>query len=148
MYPVSLQTRAFAAVAEHQDRPRIARNVEWLERAQIKDGDLNVWPGSWSYTLTKDRSGDKSNTFYALIGLHAAAEAGVPVKSQGWTLAGLHWSLSQRRDGSWAYTPDAKIPSSSITCEGIVSLIMTRTRRAEGQEFRAGDGFNDCRACG
>jgi RNA polymerase sigma factor (sigma-70 family) len=47
VYAVSLQTRAFAAMDFEQDVPRIARNVEWLERAQIKPGDRVEWPGSW-----------------------------------------------------------------------------------------------------
>ena len=49
-YAIALQTMVFAAAEPERDRLRIAANVEWLERAQIKPGDPVYWPGSWTYS--------------------------------------------------------------------------------------------------
>ena len=69
-YAISLQTMVFAAAEPERDQLRIAANVAWLERAQIKPGDPQYWPGSWSYSDSKrGRPGDNSNTQYALLGL-------------------------------------------------------------------------------
>ena len=55
------------------------------KQAQIKPGDPQPWPGSWSYSESKlRRPGDNSNTQYALLGLHAAGEVGIPVKPTVW----------------------------------------------------------------
>src|SRR5438132_7246649 len=98
----------FAAAEPERDLLRIAANVDWLEQSQIKAGDPVPWPGSWSYSGSKRaRQGDNSNTQYALLGLHAASEAGVPVKPAVWTLARAYWERFQKIDGSWAYTPDS-----------------------------------------
>ncbi len=144
VYAVSLQTRAFIAAAHTQDRPRIAANVEWLEGAQIKPGDGVKWPGCWTYSQSNLRPGDNSNSFYALLGLRAAAEAGFPVNADVWALANRYWRGSQRPDGGWGYTVDMKVSTSSMTCEGIASLILTRNRSAEGQESPDGTGIRDC----
>src|SRR5262249_17952732 len=104
-YAIGLQTMVFAAADPEKDLNRIAANVDWLERAQIRPGDPAMWPGSWSYSDTKRKNGDNSNTQYALLGLHAASEAGVPVKPEVWVLARAYWEQFQKRDGSWAYTP-------------------------------------------
>ena len=49
-YAIGLQTMVFAAAEPAKDQLRIATNVEWLERAQIRPGDPVFWPGSWSYS--------------------------------------------------------------------------------------------------
>ena len=106
-YAISLQTMVFAAADPAKDLVRITANVDWLQEAQIKPGDPQVWPGSWSYSESKrGRPGDNSNTQYALLGLHAASEVGVPVKQTVWDLSRNYWEHAQKRDGSWAYTPE------------------------------------------
>jgi hypothetical protein len=144
VYAVSLQTRVFAAADQEQDRPRIASTVEWLERAQIKSDDRVQWPGSWTYSQAKNRSGDNSNTFYALLGLDAASEAGVPVKAEVWSLADRYWRGSQRPDGGWGYTPSGHSATASMTCGGVASLILSRTRRTEDQESPDETGIRNC----
>ena len=135
----------FAAAEPAKDQLRIAANVGWLERAQIRPGDKVSWPGSWSYSDSKfAKPGDNSNTQYALLGLHAATEAGVPVKPEVWTLARAYWEKYQRNDGSWAYTPDSPASSASMTCAGVSSLIIAGMRRFQGQEFLQGETIQNC----
>jgi hypothetical protein len=144
-YAVALQTMVFAAADPDRDRIKIAANVDWLERAQIKPGERFNWPGSWSYSAFKNRNGDNSNTQYALLGLNAATEVGVPVKPEVWTLAREYWERSQHPDGSWAYTPDAASPATaSMTCAGISSLVITGLKRFQGQEFLQGEVIRNC----
>jgi hypothetical protein len=145
VYAVSLQTMVFAAAKPKEDILRITANVAWLEEAQIKPGDRTQWPGSWSYKMSKLRPGDNSNSQYALLGLNAAAEVGVPVKPEVWNLARQYWEKYQFRDGSWGYTPDANGGSTgSMTCAGISSLIISGLKRIQGQEVLVGDRIENC----
>ena len=113
--------------------------------AQIRPGDSVNWPGSWSYNDSKRaRHGDNSNTQYALLGLHAASEAGVPAKPEVWALARSYWERSQKTDGSWAYTPDSPASTASMTCAGVSSLIISGLRRFQGQEFLEGELIQNC----
>jgi len=144
-YAISLQTMVFAIADPARDKLRIAANVDWLERAQIKPGDPQFWPGSWSYSESKrGRPGDNSNTQYALLGLHAASEVGIPVKPSVWELSRNYWEKSQKRDGSWAYTPDSANPTASMTCAGVSSLIISGLRRFQGAEFLQGEAIQNC----
>jgi RNA polymerase sigma factor (sigma-70 family) len=129
-YAISLQTQVFAAALPEYDHPRIAANVGWLERAQIKPGDAQPWPGSWTYSDAKHaRPGDNSNTHYALLGLLAAREAGVPVTPSVWELARSYWERTQKGDGSWAYTPDSRNSTATMTCAGVSSVAISGPRR-------------------
>ncbi len=143
-YAIGLQTMVFAAADPVQDRLRIAANVDWLERAQIKPGDAVFWPGTWTYTDQKRKNGDNSNTQYALLGLHAASEAGVPVKAEVWAVSRMYFERSQKKDGSWAYHPDSPASSASMTCSGLSSLIISGMRRYQGQEYLDGVAIKNC----
>ncbi len=144
-YAIALQTMVFAAAQPGLDQLRIANNVAWLERAQINRSDRVKWPGSWTYSdLKRIRPGDNSNTQYALLGLHAASEAGVPVKPAVWELASAYWERSQTQNVGWAYTPDSTNQTASMTCAGISSLIITGVRLVQGQEFLEGETIQNC----
>ncbi len=109
-YAIALQTMVFAAAEPERDMLRIANNVSWLERAQIRKGDPVNWPGSWTYSDSKrTRPGDNSNTQYALLGLHAASEAGVAVKPEIWERAREYWE--KRRTRRPAAGPTRLIPT-------------------------------------
>jgi len=145
-YAISLQTQVFAAAEPERDPFRIAANVDWLTNAQIKPGDSQSWPGSWTYSDSKrGRPGDNSNTQYALLGLFAASEVGVPVKPEVWALARSYWEKSQKSDGSWAYTPDSSNATASMTCAGVSSLILSGLRPFQGQEVLKGAVIRNCR---
>jgi len=144
-YSVSLQTMVFAAAEPERDGVKLAANVEWLTKAQIRPGERVLWPGTWTYTLNKSMFGDNSNTQYALLALHAANEVGIPVRADVWSLSRRHWEETQRRDGGWAYTPEPRTPASgSMTCAGISSLIITGLKRFQGQERLVGDKIEGC----
>ncbi|WP_406695733.1 DUF4159 domain-containing protein [Singulisphaera sp. Ch08] len=144
-YAVALQTMVFAAAEPERDQLKLVANVEWLTRAQIRPADRVNWPGSWTYTVVKNQHGDNSNSQYALLGLHAANEVGIPVRPDVWTLARSYWENCQHRDGGWAYTPESSSPATgSMTCAGISSLIITGLKRYQGQETLVGDEIHNC----
>jgi hypothetical protein len=142
-YAISLQTMVFAAAEPERDQARIAANVDWLERAQIKLNDRMLWPGSWTYQAQKFQ-GDNSNTQYALLGLSAASEAGVVVRPAVWELSRLYFEQTQNRDGGWGYTPRNKQSTGSMSCAGVSSLVITGTRRYQGQEYLEGTSIRNC----
>ncbi len=105
--------------------------------------------GSWCYDELKGTQGDNSNTQYALLGLHAANEAGIPVKPEVWSLAQKYWETAQRRggfdNGAWGYLPERPQPATgSMTCAGISSLVITGMKRYQGLEVLVGDEIRNC----
>ena len=72
------------------------------------------------------RPGDNSNTQYALLGLHAASEAGVPVKPAVWELARAYWEqCPEAATGAGRTPPIPPHPTASMTCAGVSSLIIS-----------------------
>jgi hypothetical protein len=143
-YTVALQTMVFAAADPDRHQVPISNNAAWLEKAQIKADDRFDWPGSWTYSAAKSFQGDGSNSQYALLGLHAAAEAGIKIPNEVWTLARQFWEDSQRRDGSWPYRPNDHGTSASMTCAGISSLVITGMKRSQSQEFLVNGTIKNC----
>ena len=89
----------------------------------------------------KANQGDSSNTYFAILGLHAASEAGIAVNSETWKLARSYWEVCQSKgptdEGGWGYYPNNRqAASGNLTCEGIASLAMCDRAlgRAEGEE--------------
>jgi RNA polymerase sigma factor (sigma-70 family) len=137
-YAVALQTQVFAAALPETDRSRIAANVAWLQRAQIKPGNGQGPPGAWTYSdAERARKGDNSNSHYALLALLAALESGVAVTPAVWESARSYWEHSQRPDGSWAYTFDLPRPTATMTCAGISSLVIAGPGRSDDESVQA-----------
>jgi hypothetical protein len=144
-YAVSLQAMVFAAADPNRDQLKLAANVRWLQEAQIKTDDRIDWPGSWTYSILKTRHGDNSNTQYALLGLNAASEVGIPVKAEVWALSRTYWERYQHNDGGWGYTPESAAQATgSMSCAGISSLIITGLKQFQGRELLVGDQIQNC----
>jgi Domain of unknown function (DUF4159) len=143
-YAIGLQSMVFAAADPQTDRARLVANVEWLERAQHKDPRRESWAGNWSYTEQRTQAGDNSNTQYALLGLNAASEVGIPVRPEVWGLSRAYFEYYQNRDGGWGYTPRNKQSTASMTCAGIASLIICGSRRFQSLEHIQGETIRKC----
>ena len=120
-YSVSLQTLVLAMLAPDADRAILNRNVEWLEKSQVAQGPAT---GSWSYGGNRG-TGDNSNSQFALLALHEADVAGVPVRGDVWMKAQQYWVSCANGDGSWGYTMGNNGGSGSMTCAGIASIWIT-----------------------
>jgi hypothetical protein len=141
-YVVSLQTMAFAKADPERYRSQIARNVAWLEKTQITRDDATR--GAWSYP---GRSGDPSNSQFALLALHEAERMGVRADAQTWRLAEKYWKGIQKLDGSWPYFTEQAGPGiGSMTCAGISSLVITSDKAYEGNAGVDGDRIQCCRS--
>ena len=120
-YSVSLQTMVLAMLSPAIDRPILTRNVQWLENSQSKEGP---GAGSWSYGPTRG-VGDNSNSQFALLGLHEAAQVGVKVNQETWQRSQQYWVKCANADGSWGYTIGTNAGTGSMTCAGITSVWIT-----------------------
>jgi hypothetical protein len=116
-YVVALQTMCFQLAGAKRNFNLIQRNADWLMRARNANG-------SWSYGLQSRGGFDNSNTQYALLGLHAAQEAGVKIPPEFWERCRTHWVNFQGGGGSWGYTGPAS--SRSMTVAGVSSLVITQ----------------------
>lgn len=146
-YSIAVQTMVFGEIDPKRYEVRIAANVAWLERAQIRAGDNNPgWPGSWPHGSDKTLRGDNSSTQFALLGLDAAAKAGVPIKPEVWALARKFLVQAQQFDGGWPYYPNVANSgtTASMTCAGISGLIITGRRLFQSQEQLVGDAIHNC----
>ncbi len=144
IYCVALQTMAFAAADPVRYKLRLADNVDYLERSQIRDRAAGPMVGGWAYEINGGVRSDNSNAQYALLGLNAANEAGIAVDQQTWTLARTYWEQAQRINGAWSYTIDENSYSASMTTAGISSMIITGLRRLQSREVLVGDTINNC----
>jgi hypothetical protein len=137
-YVVALQTMVFSQARQEKDL--IRRNVQWLLDARL--------PTGWSYSrLTADGMGsvaDNSNTQYALLGLHAAIEAGVEVDRRALAEVRKLFIDRQQKDGSWSYhfsqPGGARM---TMTIAGLCNLMITGMDLAIGKQVIHPDGSVD-----
>ncbi|MGL4464286.1 MAG: prenyltransferase/squalene oxidase repeat-containing protein, partial [Planctomycetia bacterium] len=116
-YVVALQVMALAAAHPERDALLIRQKAEWLKRTRLNDG-------GWSYGDQNSGFSDNSNTQYALLGLDAAAQAGVAVDDAFWEKCRANWLANQERSvGSWGYR--GKGSTASMTVAGVSSLVIT-----------------------
>ncbi len=99
VYVRALQTMVYAEAGRNEDGERIQRNVQWLLKARIKDGDKLL---GWTYT-TSHQAPDNSNTQYALLGLHAAHMAGAKIPAGVWKEIRDFYIDTQLESGGWVY---------------------------------------------
>ena len=143
-YVTSLQTMVFCQAEPEKDRELIRRNVQWLIRVQKKEGHS---AGGWSYP---DGAGDPSNSQFAVLALYEAERVGCEIPDITWQNAAGYWRKMQNTDGSWAYlnlppSLERQIPGTgSITCAGIVSLLIASEKSQPADALIRGETFLPC----
>lgn len=138
-YSTSLMTMVFSIAEPEKDLALIRRNVQWLERAQISEGDTK---GGWGYGMGGLRA-DNSNCQFAILGLHEAQKAGIEVDQQVWGRAKAYWQRIQDESGGWGYVW-GDTPSGSMTCAGIAALIITSENFLDDDDVVDGEKINCC----
>ena len=143
-YSVSLQTMVLCVAEPKKDKLLIQRNVAWLEKMQLSGGHPNS--GGWAYsdaTRQTRGNGDPSNTQFAILALHEAERAGVPIKQSTWKAARDYWVRRQRSNGSWAYFQEHR-STGSMTCAGIASLIIANGKLSTTDAVVSGSTIQCC----
>ncbi|MEZ6104626.1 MAG: DUF4159 domain-containing protein [Pirellulaceae bacterium] len=137
-YSTALIVMALCRAQQEGDRPFIEEHVRWLESTQHQGG---AGTGGWSY---RDRNGspDNSNSQFAILALHEAVQARIPVSNEVWERALAYWLGGQHQSGGWGYTPGDS-PSGSMTCAGISSLVIIEENR-ERELPRSVDAIDCC----
>jgi hypothetical protein len=133
-YAASLMTMALCNATPERDIAIIRENVRWLEEAQITDGAAS---GGWAYRSQLSDRADNSNTQFALLALHEAALAGVEAEQNVWQRAREYWLGQQHASGGFGYV-SGNLPSGSMTCAGISSLIIVEENLSEATPLVAG----------
>lgn len=121
-YVVSLLCQVYAAAGGNRYTRRLTKCTKWLTDAQRVNG-------MWTYTRKGKSGGDNSNTQFALLGLHEANLAKIPVSSRVWIRSRKHFLQSQNPDGGWGYYGKKGQKSyGSMTAAGVASLYICGQR--------------------
>lgn len=129
-YVTSLKIMVLALADAKRYRADIVDAARWLVAAQQE-------AGLWGYTQAAG-SWDNSNSQFALLGLHAAAEAGFTVPPAVWQRARQRLHAIQNRDGGFGYRSEPE-SYGSMTAAGVADLIILGGSVAAPQE----KGFQD-----
>jgi len=131
VYVVSLKAQVYAAADPVKYANELRRAVAYLSGAQLDSG-------MWSYRRRVGR-GDNSNTQFALLGLHEAANASATVPKSVWRKSIRHFINTQNPDGGWGYSANGG-SYGSMTAAAIASLYIggQRLNVAANPVFRNG----------
>ena len=146
VYIVSLQTMVLSIAEPAKDMTLIRRNVDWLEKKQIKVDDRQKpsRSGGWGYGDDTERAyADVSCSQFAILALYEAERAGVKCKPETWNLARGYWERMQIQSGAWGYT-DQTQAMGSRTSAGLASLIIVSGKNDQGAAFVKGEDIYCC----
>jgi hypothetical protein len=120
-YVVSLHAQVLARVDAKKYAKEIQADADWLLKKAIrKRGKLQ----GWSYPA--DEIGDNSNTHFAVMGLHVAAQAGAKVDERIWRDIRDYFADTQLGANvlyGWPYVNvGSRHPSRSMTTAGLLCL--------------------------
>lgn len=117
-YVVSLHTQVLARVDAKKYAKEIQANADWLmKKAITKGGTLQ----GWSYPA--NAIADNSNTHFAVMGLHAAAQAGAKVDAEIWKKIREYFADTQHENGGWVYHNFGdRRATQSMTTAGLLAL--------------------------
>lgn len=136
-YVIALRLMVFCHAAR-KDQERIRADVKYLEDALLPDG--------WTYhqiPAALTGNADNSNTQYALLGLHEATMAGVPVKKTTLETVRKLYLDSQVPDGGWSYKPATRARGTAtmtMTAAGVCNLLIAGEDLARGKAVLRADG--------
>src|SRR5439155_3508934 len=131
-YVVGLQTMVFAEAREPQDKVRIEQNAKWLVEAASRQNGRFI---GWSYGMAFKGGSDNSNTQYALLGLHAAKQAGIKIDDKTWEEIRDYYRASQSKTaGSWGYTPFDQSARLTMTMAGLCGLYIAGAELTHGKQ--------------
>jgi hypothetical protein len=144
-YVVALQTMVLAEAKQKEDLQRIKKNADWLLKARVLDRDGKPG-GAWTYQMNlRARDPDNSNTQYAVLGLHAAKSAGVPIDRHVWEAIRKYYIDCQADNGSWGYNPHRGVDERlTMTTAGLCGLLISGLELNERREVLHDGAVENC----
>jgi hypothetical protein len=125
-YSRSLRAQALAFHNRPEDRSVLASDTRWLINSSVV-GAYGYGPPPAGATNPSQLHGwDNSNSQYGVLGVWAAAEAGLAIPGSYWQGVQTHWERTQLDSGGWGYSAgDGKEPGSlSMTAAGVNMLFV------------------------
>jgi hypothetical protein len=123
---------------------RLRESSTWLVEAQTRANRGGFESGDWDYQKPAAKGMDNSNTQFAVLGLRAAQNAGVPAPEAAWAKSLNHWAADQVKDGGWPYRRDPADAnqggSRSMSAAGMYcTLVAKATLKRKAPETLVGD---------
>jgi hypothetical protein len=110
--------------------PRLRDCATWLVESQTHASRNGYECGDWDYQKPPQQNMDNSNTQFAVLGLRAAQNAGVPAPVVTWARSLNHWVVDQNKDGSWPYRKEKnnvnQAGSRSMTAAGLYCSLVAK----------------------
>jgi hypothetical protein len=135
-YVVALQTMAYAAARQTEDKDRLQKNVDWLLQARRYEtvGGVRRLKG-WSYRAG-GTDADNSNTQYAVLGLHEGQVAGATIDPQAWVEIREYYTRHTGegdavRYRNWGYK-GGNSPIPTMTAAALCGMSLARTELDAG----------------
>jgi hypothetical protein len=159
IYSSALIVMVFCAVDPKAYANVIVNHAKWIAANQVKEGNFS---GGWSYDRgNAGGRADNSNSQFAILALHEAERAGVlEVDQLLWRRVKKYWELGQNKNqgaanGSWPYVNATAIAnagpiignqpgSGSMTCAGLCSTIIARSKLVDGDANLNGETPQCC----
>jgi hypothetical protein len=130
VYSLSLYAAAFQAVDSRKYATEIQRAAAWLANSQKR--------GTWNYDGSD--AGDHSVTQFAMLGIKAALDAGIPVPDKVLKTSERHFRGTQAQDGGWSYGPyhetSPQMTGAALSCLYICGAQLEKSLELErGSQF-------------
>ena len=114
-YFTSLKIMCLAAADPKKHLQEVQDDIDWLVITQQKSG-------GWGYGSYG--TGDASNTQFAILALHAAAQMGAVIDEKVWERAKDFWKRCRVRTGGYLYQVGGGRSSRSMDAAGLASSII------------------------
>jgi hypothetical protein len=132
-YDCALMIMALSAHDPKRHRDRLEDLVERLIGWEAQ--------GGWSYGSRNPGRQDLSNTQYAVLGLWAAARAGIRVPKGIWGPVAYGLERYSGSDGGFGYLQDGRESTGSMTAAGVAALAICRDHLGLDPEQRRKDKY-------
>jgi Domain of unknown function (DUF4159) len=139
-YSRSLRLSALALTGRSVDDGLLGTDLEWLEKSAVK--------GAYSYSMPPKNVNpdtfdwDHSNSQYGVLGVWAAADAGLSISPTYWQQVEQHWIKAQNADGGWPYQKNQN-STITMTCAALTTLSVASEEQAQDSIPKQGAGDAD-----